>query len=60
MYPRFLLKTIIKECEEMGYIPKFALEYEWFNFKENSKTLQEKNYTNLEPITIGNIFLETK
>ena len=52
--PRFLLKNIIKECEGMGYTPKFALEYEWFNFKENSKTLQDKNYTNLEPITTGN------
>lgn len=52
--PRFLLKNIVKECEGMGYIPQFALEYEWFNFKENSKTLQEKNYTNLEPITTGN------
>tara|TARA_Y100001970_G_scaffold293825_1_gene443547 strand:- start:254 stop:1537 length:1284 start_codon:yes stop_codon:yes gene_type:complete len=48
--PRFLLKNIIKESESMGYIPTFALEYEWFNFK-NNKGL---NINNLIPITEGN------
>lgn len=51
--PRSLLKRIANECNTMGYHPEFAQEFEWFNFKETPKTLQEKNFSNLETLTPG-------
>jgi len=51
--PRSLLKRIAKECEAMGYHPEFAQEFEWFNFKETPQTLQDKSFTNLQPLTPG-------
>ena len=51
--PRTLLKKIIHQAGEMGYKAKFAKEYEWFNFTEDSKSLHQKNYQNPEPITQG-------
>ncbi|MCC8426288.1 glutamine synthetase family protein [Mucilaginibacter sp. UR6-11] len=51
--PRSLLKRIAKQCVDMGYHPEFAQEFEWFNFKETPQSLQEKNFTKLEPLTPG-------
>jgi len=51
--PRTLLKKISRECEDMGYHPEFAQEFEWFNFSETAKTLQQKSFTNIEPLTPG-------
>lgn len=50
---RSLLKKIAIDCKEMGYHPEFAQEFEWFNFKETPKTLQEKAFNNLEPLSPG-------
>lgn len=50
---RSLLKKIIAECEEMGYHPEFAQEFEWFNFRETAQTLQDKNYTQIQTLTPG-------
>ncbi len=50
---RSLLKKIAAECHEMGFHPEFAQEFEWFNFKETPKTLQDKDFNNLEPLTPG-------
>jgi glutamine synthetase len=51
--PRSLLKSIAGQCEAMGYHPEFAQEFEWFNFRETPQTLQDKSFTNLQPLTPG-------
>jgi len=51
--PRSLLKRIAAECEDLGYHPEFAQEFEWFNFNETPQTLQDKQFTSLEPLTPG-------
>lgn len=51
--PRTLLKRVRQQCIDLGYTPNFAKEYEWFNFKETSNSLQEKNYNNLQSLSHG-------
>lgn len=51
--PRTLLKRIRKQCIDMGYVPNFAKEFEWFNFKETPESLKEKNFVNPTPLTPG-------
>src|ERR1700744_4061192 len=51
--PRSLLKRIAAECEAMGYHSEFAEEFEWFNFNETPQSLQDKEFTKLEPLTPG-------
>ena len=51
--PRSLLESITKEANELGFIPKFSNELEWFNFKETPQSLSEKNYENPTPLTPG-------
>ncbi|MBC8054648.1 MAG: glutamine synthetase [Sphingobacteriaceae bacterium] len=51
--PRTLLKKIASECESMGYLPEFAQEFEWFNFRETPQSLNDKEFTKIEPITPG-------
>jgi len=50
---RSLLKRIKKQCNDMGYHAEFAQEFEWFNFNETTKSLQEKNFVAPQPITPG-------
>lgn len=51
--PRTLLKRVRNQCLELGYLPRFASEYEWFNFKETPDTLQEKSFRDPQPMTPG-------
>jgi glutamine synthetase len=51
--PRQLLKKIKNEAENEGYTAYFSQEFEWFNFRETPKTIEEKNYRNLMPLTPG-------
>jgi len=51
--PRSLLKTIIKQAKNEGLSPIFSQEFEWFNFAEDSKSIQEKGYRSAEPLTPG-------
>ncbi|MDT3402080.1 glutamine synthetase family protein [Mucilaginibacter terrae] len=51
--PRTLLKHIAQQCTDMGYHPEFAQEFEWFNFSETPKSLEQKGFTNMEPLTPG-------
>lgn len=51
--PRNLLKQIRQEAIDLGYVPIFAAEFEWFNFRETSEELHEKNFQNPRPITQG-------
>lgn len=51
--PRSLLKRVASRAENMGYVPVFAQEFEWFNFKETPESLYEKGFKNLSPLTHG-------
>jgi glutamine synthetase len=51
--PRSLLKTVRDRAEQMGYKPFFSQEFEWFNFREDSDSLKEKGFANLQPLTPG-------
>ncbi len=51
--PRSLLKKVIAEAEEMGFAPMFSQEFEWFNYRETSDSLKEKNYQDPQPLTPG-------
>lgn len=51
--PRTLLKKIQKECEDMGYVPLFTQEFEWFNFSESPHSLNGKEHQNPFPLTPG-------
>ena len=51
--PRSLLKKMTKKFTDLDLFPKTGCEFEWFNFKESSESLEEKNFSFLEPITPG-------
>ncbi len=51
--PRSLLKRVIAECTALGFHAEYAQEFEWFNFRETPRSLQEKEFRNLEPLTPG-------
>lgn len=51
--PRTLLKRIQQECIDLGYVPHFTQEFEWFNFKEDPTQLHEKGFQNLQALTPG-------
>ncbi len=51
--PRTLLKNIRQQCVDMGYMPLFSKEFEWFNFKETSQSLKDKSFVNPVPLTPG-------
>lgn len=51
--PRTLLKKVLNEADGMGFRPIFSSEYEWVNFSETAKSLQENGYSNPVPLTPG-------
>lgn len=51
--PRSLLKRIRKQANDLGFLPMFSNEFEWFNFVESPLTLQHKNYADPTPLTPG-------
>lgn len=51
--PRTLLKTIETQCVDMGYLPLFTQEFEWFNFKETPSQLAEKDFQHRQSATPG-------
>lgn len=51
--PRQLLHRIGQRAREMGFLPKFGAEYEFFIFKESPQSLREKGFHNLTPLTPG-------
>lgn len=51
--PRSLLKRVTSKAKELGYQPKFANEFEWFNFKETPQSLKDKGGVNPTPLTPG-------
>ncbi|HEV8095052.1 MAG TPA: glutamine synthetase family protein [Burkholderiales bacterium] len=51
--PRQLYKRVLARAAKMGFQVLASLEYEWFNFRETSKSLAEKGYIRPEPISPG-------
>jgi len=51
--PRTLLKKITKQATNLGYIPYFSQEFEWFNFIDNREELYKNNFRNPQPMTPG-------
>src|SRR5712692_1138399 len=51
--PRQLLQKVGRRAREMGFVPKFGAEYEYFIFRETPQTLREKNFAQLSPLTPG-------
>jgi glutamine synthetase len=51
--PRQLLKRIDNECRQLGFVPKFSQEFEWFNFAETPDSIQNKLLRDLKPLTPG-------
>lgn len=52
--PRSRLKHVLAMAEEMGFGAKMAFEYEFFIFNETPRSVREKNYRNLTPLSPGN------
>jgi glutamine synthetase len=52
--PRSILKKVLKKVNDIGYNASAAMEFEFFMFNETPKSLRDKNYNNLEPMTPGN------
>jgi glutamine synthetase len=51
--PRNLLKKVKAECLKMGYRPFFGQEFEWFNFRETTEELNERNFDRPQHLTPG-------
>ena len=51
--PRNLLKKSIENLKELGFEAKVGFEFEWFNFSEDSDSINEKNFSGMVPITPG-------
>jgi glutamine synthetase len=51
--PRLVLRGVIERAEAMGYAGRFAVEFEFFNFRETSQSVNAKGFRDLEPLTPG-------
>ncbi len=52
--PRSLLKRTLDRLGNLGYDATAAFEFEFFLFNETPKSIRDKNYNQLEPMTPGN------
>lgn len=51
--PRGLLKRIVARAESSGYQAHFGAEFEFWVFRETPRSLQDKDFKKLEPLTPG-------
>ncbi len=51
--PRQLLRRVGRKARSMGFLPRFGSEYEYFVFRETPRSLREKGFRDLEPLTPG-------
>jgi len=52
--PRGVLRRVLKRAEDMGFLAKAAMEFEFFMFEETPHSLEEKNYQDPKTISPGN------
>lgn len=51
--PRQLLQRVGRHARELGFLPRFGSEYEYFIFKETPESMREKGFRNLTPLSPG-------
>ncbi|MGK4004584.1 glutamine synthetase family protein [Sorangium sp. So ce1036] len=51
--PRSLLRGVLARAERMGYSAKLSCEYEFFLFDETPRSLHEKRFAGLSPLSPG-------
>ena len=51
--PRRLLQRIGRQAREMGFVPRFGSEYEYFIFRETPQSLRAKGFRDPEPLSPG-------
>lgn len=51
--PRRLLGQMVDRASSLGYSARFGLEFEWFNFAETPRSLHDKDFSDLEPLSPG-------
>lgn len=51
--PRQLLQKISARARDLGFLPRFGSEYEYFLFKETPQSLHDKGFRNPQPLTPG-------
>ena len=51
--PRSLLRSVIAKGERMGYSAKVSCEFEFFLFEETPRSLHEKRFAGLTPLSPG-------
>lgn len=51
--PRQLLKKVLNDARQEGYLPFFSQEFEWYNFAETPQSIHDKQFKNLTPLTPG-------
>jgi glutamine synthetase len=51
--PRLVLQSVIERAESLGYTGMFGMEFEFFNFRESSQSVNAKGFRDLEPLTPG-------
>jgi glutamine synthetase len=51
--PRSLLKSVTARARAMGYSASFAVEFEFYIFKETPASLEAKGFRGLEPLSPG-------
>ena len=51
--PRGLLRRVLKRASGLGYAVESAVEFEFFVFEETPRSVREKGYRDLKPITPG-------
>jgi glutamine synthetase len=51
--PRRLLRGVVDRAAGAGFRGMVGMEFEWFNFAETPRSLQEKGFRDLEPLEPG-------
>lgn len=51
--PRGTLRRVVERAENLGFSVSAALEYEFFMFEETPRSVRDKGYRNLTPMTPG-------
>lgn len=51
--PRQVLRRVVARAANLGYVARFGVEFEWFNFSETPQSLADKGGVNPTPLTPG-------
>ena len=51
--PRAVLRRVLQRAEDMGFVAKTAMEFEFFMFQESPDSLEEKNFRDLATLSPG-------